>query len=599
MAATPKTPDRKTVRIPLVGTYNQRTIDGTESLTANLDQRFLNCIFDKVINPVTGGETIFVEKRPGWASDLVVDDGEASTGLIKPQSFNASITAFGNTNSIIYLGTTSLGTISGRAIHFTETILGLITYIMIRSSDGTGWYYASDANDDLTYTADGNNSTTITDIKIAGVNSTAGLYSGQLITGANIPANTRIVSVNSGAFTAVLSQATTGGAFNDASLTKEPIAKILDVDFVTTGESISAFVEMNGYLFYVTQDGNLRNSDLNSVSSYPATGSLTLNMAPDPPRAVARYKDKIVVLGGSSKEAFTDVANDVGSPLQRSAQDFERLGTLDQRSVAVLENEIYFVSSPDAGDIGVYQIDELRTNKISTPPVDRILGSALSSEGAVYASTFRLGGYPYLGLFVSLASENQEALLLETGDYLLLENGDRILLEGDPASVASFIRFLVYNIELKIWSEWDATQATFISGSVAASSNQIVATSRVETDGKIYKIDGTSPVYQDDGASYTAEVRTSKVDFDTQRRKFIHKIRLVCDKQSVGVASLSWSDDDYQTFSTPRDFDLTHNDPMLSACGSHMGGRVYKLTHSANGPFRAEALEITYSEGIN
>lgn len=588
--ATARTKRLKTVRIPLVGSYKQRDIDATETLINNKDQKFLNCIFETVVNPITGDKTIYVAKRPGWEQDALVDAGESSTGLIKPQSFSSVITAFGSVNSTVYLGTVSIGTITGRAIHFTETFAGETTYVMIRSSDGTGWFFAEDANDDLTYVGDTHTNTTIDSL-----DSTVGMYRGQKISGTNIVAGTRIVSVDS-ASSITVDTATTGTSV-DVTITKEPIAKITDTDFVTTGDSISAFEQMNGYLYYTTDDGNIRNSDLNSVTSWPALGFLAVNMAPDPPKAIARHRDKIVVLGGSTKESFNDVGNTTGSPLQRWAQDFEGIGAINQRSVVKFEDDIFFVSAPKYGDVGVYHFRGDQSVKISTPIIDKILGTVSSTSATIYATMFRLGGYPYLGLSLSTASEREEMLLLESGDNLLLESGDDILLEGDPAAVSSFVRFLVYNVELKEWSEWDSNVCTFIDGSVVDTGNRLAATSRFRTDGKVYKLDSSNVIYQDDGVGYTTEIRTSKVDFGTQVRKFIHKIRLVSDKQAAGTASISWSDDDYGTYSSTRTFDLTKANPEIVMCGSHQGGRVYKISHDSANPFRAEAIEITYSEG--
>ena len=588
-----------TVRIPLVGQFNQRGLSGTETLASEEDQRFLNCTFDLVHNPITGKNTVYVAKRPGWRMDTLIASGEPSTGLIKPQSFNATITAFGSTDSTIYWGTTSVGVITGRALHFTEANVSNINYVLIKSADGTAWYYADGAKDTLAYTADGNNSTTITDIKVAGVNSTAGLYPGQKLTaGANIPAGTRIISVNSGAYTAVLDTATTGGAFNDLAITKEPIAKLIDADFVTSGTKQSAFVEMDGYLFYaVDTTGRVYNSDLNSITAYTSTNFLSPNMSPDPVIALARHKNHLVVFGGSSKETYFNAANATGSPLQRVPQHYERYGVLDQRSVTMLNNEIYYVSAPGEGDLGVYEVKELQSRPIGTPQINRIIGTASATGGAIYANHFHMGGYPYLGLVVTMSADGPASnLLLESGDALLLESDDNILLENTIGQSSSFSRLLVYNIALEIWSEWDCDEATFITGIASGSANQVVATSRVLTTGKLYTIAPAShgQLYTDDGTAFTMEVRTSKLDFGTSKRKRIKSIRLICDSDSTGTAYLSWSDDDYATWSTPRAFDLTSKEPKLSACGSHKGYRAYKLTHASNSNFRAEALEIEY-----
>ena len=580
-----------TIRIPLVGSFNQRGLDGNATLVANTDQRFLNCTFDLVHNPITNKTTVYVAKRPGWGSEATVANGSASTGLIRPQSFTSTLTAFGETNSTIYVGTTSVGDITGRALHFTETIIASVSYVMIRSSDGTGWYYPEGAKDDLTYIGDTHNGTAIID----SLDNTTGVYIGQAWSGTGVAAGARVLTVDSSVQITLNANSSADGT--DISFTKTPIAKILDTDFITTGTQISAFAEMDGYLFYVTNAGSIYNSDLNSVTSFSATGFQSPNMSPDPPIAVARHKNTIVTFGSASKEVYFNAENASGSPLKRIPQYFDQIGTLDQRSVTTLENEIYFVSSPYDGDIGIFQVKDLKSNRISTPQVDRVIGNVAATNGAIYLSAFRLGGYPYLSVFMSLASDGPAFnLLLESGDAILLEDGDNILLEDAPAEVAAFARLLVYNIDLKLWSEWDCTQATFIDSISSGTANQIIATSRLLTDGKIYTMfpSGQGQLYEDDGTAFTMEVRTSKIDFGTSKRKRIFSIRLICDSDATGTAYLSWSDDDYATWSTPRAFDLTSKEPKLPNCGSHKGGRAYKLTHASNSAFRAEALEIEY-----
>lgn len=586
-----------TVRIPLVGSFNQRGIDGSGALVSSTDQRFLNCSFDLVHNPITGKSTIYVAKRPGWGVDSVVSNGNASTALIKPQSFDTTLTAFGDTNSTIYWGPTNVGTITGRALHMTETIVSGVSYVMIKSSDGTGWYYADGAKDDLTYVGDTTNASAV----ISNLDSTTGIYVGQSWTGTGVGASARVLTVDSS--TQITLNVNSTATASGITFTKEPIAKILDADFITTGTQQSAFAEMNGYLFYaVDTTGKLYNSDLNSVTAYTSTSFISPNMSPDPPIAVARHQDKIVVFGAGSREVFADNANVTGSPLQRIPQHFSNMGTLDQRGVSQLEDDIYFVASSHVGDIGVYQLRNLQATRISTPQVDRILGSASATSGAIYASTFRLGGYSYLYLYLTTASDGPASnLLLESADALLLENGDNILLEDTAASVSSFVRVLCYNIDLQLWSEWDCAEATFLDGSANGTANQIFATSRTVTDGKVYTIYPASQgnLYQDDGSSYTMEIRTSKIDLGTSKRKRIKSIRLIADYDPTGTCTLEWSDDDYATWSTPRAFDLTSKEPKLPACGSHKGYRAYRLKHTGNAAFRAEALEIEYESEAN
>ncbi len=586
-----------TVRIPLVGTLNQRGLSGSTALSLAEDQRFLNCLFSVVTNPVTGKSVVYAEKRPGWGADSLVENGSASTGLKNPLLFNAAITAFGETNSTVYLGTISVGAITGRALHFEETLISGVAHVVIKSSDGTGWYYVDGAKDTTAYTCDGNNSTTITDIKVAGVNSTAGLYPGQKLTAAsNIVAGSRIVSVNSGAFTAVLDTATTGGAFNDLATTKEPIAKINNANFVTTGTYIGAFAQMDGYLFYPDDSGYMNNSDLNSVSSYTSGARIAVQMAPDPTVGVAIQKNIVVAFGLNHNEKFQNAGFSSGSPLQVIKQQVEHIGALDQRSITVLDDDIYYVSTPSEGDVGIYRMRGLQSSPIGNSIVNKIIGTA-AVAGSIYASSFKLNGQSYAAFSISMAADGPASnLLLESGDAILLESGDHLLLEDTPAQTSSFIRKLVYNASLNIWGEWDDNQGTFIDSVGSGTANKLIATSRFNTSGKVYRMDPVSDgqLYKDDGSSFSAQVRTARLDFGTGKRKFLERIRFIGDTQSAGTSTLEISTDDYSTWETLGTFDHTVMRPEIHGGGAFEGGAAFRLTHSYNGPFRGEALEFDY-----
>ena len=584
------------VRLPLVGTHTTRGIDGQTVIAAGKDQRFLNVIFDLVINPITKKATVYVERRPGWTQNAVVSAGNISTGLIRTDSIGSVVSAFGATNSTIFDSTTSVGDLTGLALHFSETIISGIGYILIRSSDGTGWYYAAGARDVTAYTADMNNSTTITDIKIGGVSSTAGLYSGQLVADAsntNIVAGTRILSVDSAAYTAVLTAATQGGSVADRAFTKTPIAKILDADFITTGTNISGFVEMDGYVFYCTEDGYVYHSDQNSFIAWTATNKIAANSSPDLPIAIAKQNDKIVCFGNNSADAFYNAGNASGSVLSRYGHP-KHVGIQNQRSLVYLGDDIYFVTSSRDGDTQVKRMRGLEDQKISTPQIDRIIGTASVSGANIYASTFNLGGYSYLSLVVSAPSLGYE---LDEDDYYVLNEDDGyITLETDEGTITAFARILLYNIDLNIWFEWDGTLLTFIKGLGQSSLNQIIATSRINTSGKIYQINPSADgeVYQDDGSTYSAVCQTSEVDHGTDARKFTSKISSIADTQTAGTVTLECTDDGYATWQTLGTFDLTVAAKDIPRCGSYEGGRAYRLTHAYNGPWRASALDETF-----
>ena len=71
-------PNMKTVRIPLVGSPHHRQSADSDTFPAisTLDQRFVNVIFKRDLNPLTGLQRLRVCKRPG------TDTGTSLTGNV-------------------------------------------------------------------------------------------------------------------------------------------------------------------------------------------------------------------------------------------------------------------------------------------------------------------------------------------------------------------------------------------------------------------------------------------------------------------------------------------------------------------------------------
>lgn len=581
-----------TARIPLVGSFNQRNLDAATTLDDSVDQRFLNCTFSVVTNALTGRRTIYVEKRPGWGVESTVSSGIASTGLIQPQAFNAPFSAFGTTNSAVYVGSISVGTITGRALHFTETLISASSYVLLKSSDGTGWYYPNGAKDVTAYTGHTSSGTTT----VSTLSNITGLYPGQAITGNTIGAGARVSTFTAATSSMTLTVASTSTSTATA-LTKEPIAKILSAQFVSSTIYHSAFVAIDGYHVYATDDGNIRNSDLNSITAYTASNFVQPDMSPDPPVALGLHKNMVVGWGTGSMEVFHNAGNVAGSPLTRVPQLFSRFGAVDQRSVCQLGDDLYYVTGARFGDVAVMRLRNLQPQPISTQIVDKILGTMTASGGQIYLSGFQLGGYNYLGVTALTTSEETSLLQLESGDRVLLETADKTVLDDSAAQTAMFGRMFVYNADLNMWSEWDSSEATYVVGVGAGQTNKLLATSRVETAGAIYTINPASAgeLHTDSGVAFTMEVRTSKLDFGTDKRKAITAIALIADTEDSGTASLEFSDDDYETWTTLGTFDMTQTVKRLTRCGAYFGGRAYRLRHSADAPFRGEALEFSFT----
>lgn len=151
------------IRIPLVEVANQRFADTTSLGSASgivgvgivgimivgatnigsKDARLINCFPTRIRNPYTGEIKSYIQKRPGF--NLLNTPGARVGNAVKVWlghgAGNKVISSFGDTNSEIFDGTNSLGSITGVTVDITETIISTTPTLVIPSTDGTAWYY--------------------------------------------------------------------------------------------------------------------------------------------------------------------------------------------------------------------------------------------------------------------------------------------------------------------------------------------------------------------------------------------------------------------------------------------------------------------------
>ncbi len=498
----------QTVRIPLIGNFNQRLfgpaagaasgyvgigIVGTMVIGAssliNKDQRFINAIPDIVKNPLTNNSTYYCYKRPGLETHTTPQSGSIGTAIrvwTGQGSGNKIISAFGSGASTIYDGTSSLGILNGVALDITETTVGTTANLVIPTENNLAYYYP-----------DGGSLTRITSIN----------YPGNLGT-----------------------ETTTG-----------------------------SFVHMDGYAFIMTQSGRIYNSDLGSVSSWTSTSFLSSNMYPDQGVGLSRYKDLVVAFGKETIQFFKNVGNAAGSPLQNVAEAFIKIGAISSSAITQLEDNVSWVASSDTGSISVYLLDGYKPVRISDNTIDAQLG--VRGDSPVFLSSVKIFGKTFI--------------FLVFGTFTF-----------------------VYCVEDKIWHEWRSTTVLWHKWAAnTAASSTLYSISRSDTAGKIFRINPVSPVYQDNGVNYTMTIQTSKIDLGNEKRKFLDRLTLVADDTSSATnMSVSWSDDDYDTFTTARTIALASDRKYLSNCGQFRR-RALKLENTSAIPIRVEALELEIRQG--
>jgi hypothetical protein len=315
---------------------------------------------------------------------------------------------------------------------------------------------------------------------------------------------------------------------------------------------------LDGYLFMIKANtSDIYNSTLNDPLAYVSGDFITAEMLPDTLIRIARLNNYIVAFGSASIEYFFNAANASGSPLNRNdtpiKQDIGFLG-----GYAVHHNKIYFVGSGSTTTPDVYMLEDFKMEQMKAPPLRRYLEPYSSFTGAVIS----FGGR----------------------DFYVVSTGTITYMLDLDTSLWSRLAF-------KTTSTMPIEYAYVVRLSNGANTSLFTQ----KGSGDLFYFNPM--VYRDDTVNFTAEVVTPTEAFDVHREKYMSRVSVVADRTALSSQLfVSWSDDDYQTYTAPRPVDMSVEYPCLNRCG-RFRKRAFKLTFTENAPMRIRALEVDYNIG--
>lgn len=461
-------------------------IVGKTTQSTDKDARYINCFVQTITDTISGKKRVFTVKRPGFGTQSTPAAGQKGYGIMVwtgQGSGQKIISAFGETNSTVYDGTTSLGAITGQCSGITETFVGATATVTVTSNNNTAWYYDT-----------------------------------------GVGVMTQIVSVNF------------------------PSAELL----------AGTFAHMDGFPFILTKRGRLWAGDLNTVTAWTANSFGATNSAPDQGVAAIRWRQYIMAFGTESLEFWYN-AGLTPFPLARASAMTQKVGAVSADAIAQIADTLWWCGSTPQGGISIFQWDGSLA-RVSTPEIDAIM--ILAGAANISLSTIRFFGRSF------------------------------VLVKAGPTTIA-------YCVEEKMWHEWNSTTPlwTKCAGQSLAGTMANYAVSNVSTSGKVYLMNPASLVFTDDGATYTARPQLPGQDLGTGRMKFWHDLEIICDREtSASAITLSYTDDDYQTYTTHGAGDLSEARVRFTRLGASRK-RGWVLTHSANTPMRLEALEGNVTVG--
>ena len=345
-----------------------------------------------------------------------------------------------------------------------------------------------------------------------------------------------------------------------------------DRPLLTTGTPVF----LDGYLFMATST-SIYNSDLNNPQSWTAGNILDVDGYADGVLYLSRVGNYICAIGQYSTQFFYDAANPTGTPLAVVSGGSTAIGGIG--GFCTFQNSIYFLGKSQSSNVSLWQVEGLKVREIPNSTVQR------------WVSTYTLEGGP---LRVQPA-------------HILILNGHRMYsISTDNIIVGVTKGTRMFDLDQHIWSELELNPPAHILASCQYGVWQppdytdyhlrtVFCTDFGVTFNQLQQF--AHDTYQDGGANFTCTFQTTPQNFDTHRIKFGARLVLHADQTSSNSnCSISWSDDDYQTFSTPRTINLNSKYKQMYALGSFRE-RAFKLTYSDNFPMRWRMLEIDYDQG--
>ena len=362
---------------------------------------------------------------------------------------------------------------------------------------------------------------------------------------------------SSGVVSLIVVDGTNGYVFS----TPSTYTQITDASFPTP--HIPTPIFLDGYLFVAkkdTQDVYNCNLNLPLVWSGAGSGYLSAEMYPDKIVALSKNNNYIYAIGSNTVEYFYDAANATGTPLARHQSAVQQFGTVAQASVVQTEKEVIFIGETGSGGHTVWSIDGFKEKEIGIPAIK----SALLAEGSSLKDATAF----------SIRTAGQKVYVIN------LTN-----------------RTLVYSFDTQMWHEWESGTSPFV-GIYGSDGDNGSSNILDRTTGAIYAMDETK--FTDNGTAIICSIVSAKIDFETMNRKMMYRLSLVGDVPddtlTDSAVSISWSDDDYKTWSSARTLTFNADLPAIFQLGQFRR-RAFKITYSLPHLLRLEGIEVDINKG--
>lgn len=298
-------------------------------------------------------------------------------------------------------------------------------------------------------------------------------------------------------------------------------------------------------------------NDVTTANVWDPLNFITAQIEPDSGVYLAKQLVYVVALKEWTTEIFFDAGNTTGSPLGPVENAKINYGCASADSVQRIDDNLLFISNTLGASNQVLMISRLQPRIVSTPEIDRLLETADLS--VVYSWQLKYNGHSF---------------------YIVTIKNNNLT--------------LAYDIVQNMWSQWTDTNGNYVP---------IVCSCRDVNDNHILQHESNGNLYysnstylDDNGSIIPLKIITPNFDLGTRRQKMLSNIGFVADQSPGCLMNVSWSDNDYQSWSPPQVVDMSEDYPRLPDTGTFRK-RAFKFEVNNNLWFRLSAMEAQIDVG--
>lgn len=315
---------------------------------------------------------------------------------------------------------------------------------------------------------------------------------------------------------------------------------------------------LDGTMYVIDPTAGIHGSDLNDTATWDPLNLLYAQIEPDLPQGIAKQLVYIIAIKSISTEVFYDAGNASGSPLGPVQGSKLGVGCRAPGSICKLGDDLAWIGTTTEGDVQVMLMSKVHGEPISTPSVDKLL-SPLDFT-TTWSWSAKVAGHRFY--VVTLVASN-------------------LTLVFDLTSGAWYI-----------WTDIEGNYLPFVASTYDSLGRVML---QHATNGGMYLLSAQS--FADGGVPFTLSLFTPTFDGGVHTAKSNSRVEIIADRDPTTV-QVSWSDDDYQTFSSPVPLTLDQDRPWLQD-GSTFSRRAYNITNTDITPLRIKALELTVTPGTS